>query len=174
AMALARRIAAPADGQTGCGRDRRDVALSLGAAHALQHRGEAPDAVPRVRGVGGTSGRPQDRRAQHAVTLGHRASRSAPRRRPARGHARAGRLGQELGVLLHRADGVAGDPREARGRARAHDMVKALSYFKRRTGMPVEEFQAYWRSHHPDVVTKLPGVLRYVQSHTRATAYEKG
>jgi len=53
-------------------------------------------------------------------------------------------------------------------------MVKALSFFKRRAGMPVDEFQAYWRNRHPDVVTKLPGVRRYVQSHTRAAAYERG
>jgi len=52
-------------------------------------------------------------------------------------------------------------------------MVKALSFFKRRAGMPVDEFQAYWRSRHPDVVTKLPGVRRYVQSHTRPAAYQR-
>jgi len=53
-------------------------------------------------------------------------------------------------------------------------MVKALSFFKRRAGMPVEEFQAYWRARHPDVVTKLPGVRRYVQSHTRTAVYQDG
>jgi uncharacterized protein (TIGR02118 family) len=53
-------------------------------------------------------------------------------------------------------------------------MVKALSFFKRRAGMPVEEFQAYWRARHPDVVTKLPGVRRYVQSHTGTAAYRTG
>ena len=53
-------------------------------------------------------------------------------------------------------------------------MVKALSFFKRRGGMPVEEFQGYWRSRHPDVVTKLPGLRRYVQSHTRPAAYQRG
>lgn len=52
--------------------------------------------------------------------------------------------------------------------------MKALSFFKRRAGIPVEEFQEYWRSRHPDVVTKLPGVRRYVQSHTRASAYRSG
>jgi uncharacterized protein (TIGR02118 family) len=52
-------------------------------------------------------------------------------------------------------------------------MVKALSFFKRRAGMPVDEFQAYWRGRHPDVVTKLPGVRRYVQSHTRPAAYQR-
>lgn len=53
-------------------------------------------------------------------------------------------------------------------------MVKALAFFKRRSGMAVDEFQAYWRSRHPEVVTKLPGVRRYVQSHTRAAAYRSG
>src|SRR3989442_534248 len=53
-------------------------------------------------------------------------------------------------------------------------MVKALSFFKRRPGMSVEAFQAYWRTAHPDVVVKLPGVRRYVQSHTRRAAYEAG
>jgi uncharacterized protein (TIGR02118 family) len=53
-------------------------------------------------------------------------------------------------------------------------MVKALSFFKRRVGMPVEEFQGYWRSRHPGVVTKLPGIRRYVQSHTRPAAYQRG
>ncbi len=53
-------------------------------------------------------------------------------------------------------------------------MVKALSFFKRRTGMPVDAFQAYWRTRHPDVVVKLPGIVRYVQSHTLASGYRKG
>jgi uncharacterized protein (TIGR02118 family) len=53
-------------------------------------------------------------------------------------------------------------------------MVKAFSFFKRRAGMPVEEFQRYWRGRHPDVVTKLPGIRRYVQSHTRPAAYQRG
>ena len=53
-------------------------------------------------------------------------------------------------------------------------MVKALSFFKRRSGMPVDEFQAYWRERHPQVVTTLAGVRRYVQSHTRLAAYRNG
>ena len=53
-------------------------------------------------------------------------------------------------------------------------MVKALSYFKRKPGMSVEDFQAYWRRSHPAVVTKLAGIRRYVQSHTLPTAYTKG
>jgi len=53
-------------------------------------------------------------------------------------------------------------------------VVKAVSFFKRKAGMPVEEFQAYWRRRHPDVVLRLPGVRRYVQSHTRLAGYAKG
>jgi len=50
-------------------------------------------------------------------------------------------------------------------------MVKAVAFFKRRAGMAVDEFQTYWRTRHPEVVTRLPGVRRYVQSHTRLAAY---
>jgi uncharacterized protein (TIGR02118 family) len=53
-------------------------------------------------------------------------------------------------------------------------MVKALSFFKRRAGMSVDEFQAYWRAHHPQVVVALPGIRRYVQSHTLVSGYRKG
>jgi uncharacterized protein (TIGR02118 family) len=53
-------------------------------------------------------------------------------------------------------------------------MVKAVAFFKRRGGMAVDEFQAYWRSRHPEVVTRLPGVRRYVQSHTRTAVYRTG
>src|SRR5262245_15383414 len=53
-------------------------------------------------------------------------------------------------------------------------MVKAVSFFKRKSGMAVEAFQTYWRARHPDVVTRLPGIRRYVQSHTLRAGYAKG
>ncbi len=53
-------------------------------------------------------------------------------------------------------------------------MVKALSFFKRKSGMSVDAFQAYWRTSHPEVVVKLPGIRRYVQSHTLLSGYRKG
>ncbi len=53
-------------------------------------------------------------------------------------------------------------------------MVKVLTFLKRKPGMPVDEFQAYWLTRHPEVVTRLPGIRRYVQSHTLASAYAKG
>src|SRR2546428_6740571 len=54
------------------------------------------------------------------------------------------------------------------------DMVKALSFFKRKSGMSCEAYQGYWRTAHPDVVVKLPGIRRYVQSHTLPSGYRKG
>lgn len=53
-------------------------------------------------------------------------------------------------------------------------MIKVVTCLKRKAGMSVEEFQAYWRERHPAVVVRLPGVRRYVQSHTRPAGYRKG
>ena len=53
-------------------------------------------------------------------------------------------------------------------------MVKVLTFIKRKAGMPVDEFQAYWRTRHPDAVTRLPGIRRYVQSHVLPSTYAKG
>jgi len=52
-------------------------------------------------------------------------------------------------------------------------MVKVITFIKRKAGMPVEEFQGYWLTRHPGVVTRLPGVRRYVQSHALLSLYEK-
>lgn len=53
-------------------------------------------------------------------------------------------------------------------------MVKVLTFLKRKPGMPVEEFQAYWRTRHPEAVLRLAGIRRYVQSHTLPSAYARG
>jgi uncharacterized protein (TIGR02118 family) len=53
-------------------------------------------------------------------------------------------------------------------------VIKAITFLKRRPGMAVDEFQAYWRERHPAVVEKLPGLRKYIQSHTRFGAYQKG
>lgn len=52
-------------------------------------------------------------------------------------------------------------------------MVKVVTFFKRKAGMPVEAFQEYWRTAHPEFVIRLPGLRRYVQSHTLPSAYRK-
>lgn len=53
-------------------------------------------------------------------------------------------------------------------------MIKIIAIVKRKPGMAVEPFQEYWRTQHADVVRTLPGVRRYVQSHTLLAGYRKG
>ena len=53
-------------------------------------------------------------------------------------------------------------------------MVKLIAFFKRKPGMSVEDFQTYWRTTHADIVAKLPGIRKYVQSHTILSGYRKG
>ena len=53
-------------------------------------------------------------------------------------------------------------------------MVKIAAFFKRKPGMSIEDFQSYWRTTHADIVVKLPGIRRYVQSHTILSGYRKG
>jgi uncharacterized protein (TIGR02118 family) len=53
-------------------------------------------------------------------------------------------------------------------------MVKQVVFFKRKPGMTVEAFQEYWRTTHADIIVRLPGIRRYVQSHTLLSGYKKG
>ncbi len=53
-------------------------------------------------------------------------------------------------------------------------MIKAITCIKRKQGMSVEDFQAYWRGKHADVVTGLPDIRRYIQSHALPGGYRKG
>ena len=53
-------------------------------------------------------------------------------------------------------------------------MVKVVAIVRRKAGMTVEVFQEHWRTHHADVVARLPGLRRYVQSHTLPSGYGKG
>jgi uncharacterized protein (TIGR02118 family) len=55
--------------------------------------------------------------------------------------------------------------------AREAELVKAVTFVKRRPGMSVEAFQEYWRTRHADVVVKMPGIRRYVQSHALPSGY---
>jgi uncharacterized protein (TIGR02118 family) len=52
-------------------------------------------------------------------------------------------------------------------------VIKVISVFKRKEGMEIEEFQDYWLNHHGPLVARLPGLERYVQSHTRRSGYAK-
>ena len=53
-------------------------------------------------------------------------------------------------------------------------MIKALTFIHRKPGMPLDEFQTYWRNEHPKAVMRLPGIRRYVQSHVLPSMYAKG
>ena len=53
-------------------------------------------------------------------------------------------------------------------------MVKIVIFFKRRSGMTVEDFQKHWRTTHAGIIVKLPGIRRYIQSHVLPSAYRKG
>ncbi len=52
-------------------------------------------------------------------------------------------------------------------------MIKAVLAFRRRDGMPVDEFQDYWRNEHPKAVLELDGLQRYVQDHPLRNGYAK-
>ena len=53
-------------------------------------------------------------------------------------------------------------------------MVKMVAFFKRKPGTSVEAFQNYWRTTHAGIVVKMPGIRKYVQSHTLLSGYRKG
>jgi uncharacterized protein (TIGR02118 family) len=52
-------------------------------------------------------------------------------------------------------------------------VVKAIYFFRRREGIPVEDFQKYWRSVHADLMRKVPGLKCYVQCHTLLSGYRR-
>ena len=64
---------------------------------------------------------------------------------------------------------LAGDPI-----GKDEDLVKRVSFIKRKPGMSPEEFSQYWREVHGPLALALPGMRRYVQCHVVPSAYEKG
>ncbi|WP_417517869.1 EthD domain-containing protein [Minwuia sp.] len=52
-------------------------------------------------------------------------------------------------------------------------MIKSVLTFKRRQGMPLDEFQDYWLNEHPKAVLQLDGLQRYVQDHPLISGYAK-
>ncbi len=53
-------------------------------------------------------------------------------------------------------------------------MVKYVAFARRKPGMEVEAYQAYWKEHHGPLAAKIPVVHRYVQSHVLASGYRSG
>lgn len=52
-------------------------------------------------------------------------------------------------------------------------MLKKVIVFRRRPGMTVADFAQYWEQRHAPLVTRLPGLRRYVQSQTLLSGYAK-
>ena len=52
-------------------------------------------------------------------------------------------------------------------------MITIIEVVRRKPGLSVEQFQRYWRDMHAAKVCALPGVRRYVQSHTLLSGYAK-
>ncbi len=52
-------------------------------------------------------------------------------------------------------------------------MIKAIYFIKRKPGMALEDFRKYWLEEHAALVLKVPGLVKYVQSHTMDSGYRK-
>ena len=53
-------------------------------------------------------------------------------------------------------------------------MIKVVEVIQRKHELDVESFQRHWLNDHGPIVARLPGLRRYVQSHTRLKGYERG
>lgn len=54
------------------------------------------------------------------------------------------------------------------------EAVKNIEFVKRRRDLGVEAFQKHWKEIHGPLGAAIPPVLRYVQCHTRLSAYRGG
>ena len=52
--------------------------------------------------------------------------------------------------------------------------AKNVEFVNRKPSMAVEDFQRYWREIHGPLAATIPVIRRYVQSHVRPFAYERG
>jgi uncharacterized protein (TIGR02118 family) len=52
-------------------------------------------------------------------------------------------------------------------------MIKAIYFIKRKPGMALADFREYWLKDHAALVLKVPGLVKYVQSHTMDAGYRK-
>jgi uncharacterized protein (TIGR02118 family) len=52
-------------------------------------------------------------------------------------------------------------------------MIKLIGFLKRKDGMSVADFQAYWRDIHAPMIARSPGLRRYIQSHACLEVYDE-
>ena len=50
-------------------------------------------------------------------------------------------------------------------------MIKAIYFIKRKPGTTLEDFRKYWLNEHAALVLEVPGLVKYVQSHTMDSGY---
>jgi len=50
-------------------------------------------------------------------------------------------------------------------------MIKLVGMMNRKQGMSVQDFQSYWLNVHAPMIAKVPGMRRYVQSHSLPEVY---
>ena len=53
-------------------------------------------------------------------------------------------------------------------------MVKIVYCITKKPGLSDEEFHRYWKDDHGPIAAKIPGLHRYVQSHTHPASAELG
>ena len=51
-------------------------------------------------------------------------------------------------------------------------MINAVTLLRRKPNLSVDEFQRHWQTEHASIITRLPGVQRYVQSHPICDYYQ--
>ena len=71
----------------------------------------------------------------------------------------------------HRRAGVVGTEKVVVDGATSPDMVKAIFISSRRPGLTLEEFSTRLAAPHGALVTELPGLRRYVQTHALPESY---
>jgi uncharacterized protein (TIGR02118 family) len=74
----------------------------------------------------------------------------------------------------HRRAVVVGGDTVVLDGATAPDMIKAIFMSARRPGLTLDEFSARMASAHAALVTELPGLRRYVQTHALPESYALG
>jgi len=50
-------------------------------------------------------------------------------------------------------------------------MIKAFNFFKRKTGLSVDDFRGYWLNEHAAIIRGIPELRKYVASITLTSAY---
>ena len=71
----------------------------------------------------------------------------------------------------HRRSNVTASERVILEGATTLSMVKAVFMVSRRPGLTVQEFQEHWAGAHGRLVSRIPGLRRYVQNHAVLEAY---